>query len=242
MKFHDTSNTHDSLTHYMNSLLQLKESDTTQYPLATKARDTNIAKYELALLFWQNSSSWDWDDAGNTDLPIFTATLVAEQADYTLPTTAIDVLRVEIRDATGDYYVIHPFDESNVKGRAVTDYGESSGKPSTYRLVARSIFLDPKPKAGSVTTSQGIRIYTNREVKEFSASTTTTEVGFGNLGDALVGAMAARRFAGSKMQNRIQFIDSEIQRMLPTVLGQNAQRHRDVQKRLIPASLYESYE
>ncbi len=131
MKFYDTSNPYDSLVHYVNDLLGLASGDTTVYSLAAKARAANTSKYLLALMLMKASDAWSWDDNAQTDLPIATCPLEAGQRDYTLPAYAIGLERVEIKDSAGNYYRLNPMDETDRPG-ALTNYGESNGKPVNY--------------------------------------------------------------------------------------------------------------
>lgn len=209
MTFYNTSTTEDSLVHYVNDLLNLPSGDTSTYTLAQKARATNTAKYKLAMLMMAASDAWEFDDGGYTDLPIATTTLVDEQRDYSLPTTALTIERVEVKDSAGNYYRLKPIDESEVSG-ALTNYGETSGSPARYWVKGRSIFLDPAPDTGSVTTTAGLKIYFSREVKEFTSATTTSEVGFDEPGDRAVAYMVALEFAARKNKDIAKYLETEL--------------------------------
>ncbi len=196
MKFYDTGNTHDSLVHYVNDLLGLASGDTTVYTLAAKARSANTNKYKLALMVMKANDAWSWDDNAQADFPIATTTLVAGQRDYTLPSYAIGLERVEIKDKSGNFYRLNPMDETDRPG-ALTNYGESNSVPTKYWVKGRSLFVDPAPDANQVTLIGGLKIYFPREVNEFTATTTTTEVGFDEPGDRAVALMVAEEFAGT---------------------------------------------
>lgn len=192
--FRDTTNTYDSLTHYVDRLLGLSFGETTEYPLVQKAQSANTWKGIVALWIWKSQDSWEFDDSQNSNFPIATTTLVNGQRDYSLPTGALTIERVEVRDSAGNYFRIDPIDESEVAG-ALTGYGESNGIPTRYWIKKRSIFLDSPPDTAQLTASAGIRIYFRREVNEFTGSTTTTEVGFGEPFDRAVAYGMAYDFA-----------------------------------------------
>lgn len=196
MKFYDTSNPYDSLVHYVNDLLGLSSTDVTFYTLAQKARAANTYKYKLMLMIMKASGAWSFEDNQKSDLNIATTDLVAGQRDYTLPADAIGLERIEIMDNGGNYHKIDVIDETDVP-HALTDYGESNAFPNRAWVRGRSLFLDPAPDSNSVTLTDGLKIYFPREISEFNASTTTTEVGFGEPGDRVVALMTAEEFAGT---------------------------------------------
>lgn len=242
MKFYDTGNTHDSLVHYVNDLLNLSSGDVTIYTLAQKARATNTAKYKLALQMIRASAAWSWEDNQKSDLPIATTTLVVGQRDYTLPTAAIGIERVEVMDAGGNYFRLIPMDETEIQ-HALTNYGESNGTPTHYWVKGRSLFLDIAPATGSVTLAAGIKVYYAREIDEFSAATTTTEVGFEEPGDRAIACMVAEEFAGRYpgYDRQLKFIESELYGavvngkvkigLLELCLGQQSSKLKDMKPR-----------
>lgn len=197
MVFHDTTNTHDSATHLANSILGFSESSTTEYALAAKARSANHWKGRLALWIWANQKIWNFDDSSRTTFPIATDTLVNGQRDYLLPTNALMIDRVEIRDSAGNYYRLSLMDETE-REDALTGYGESSGIPNKYWMQKNSVFVDPAPNTSLLTAASGIRIYIAREVVEFTGSTTTTEIGFGEPIDRIVPIGMALDYAGPR--------------------------------------------
>jgi len=211
MKFYDTGNPYDSLVHYVNDLLGLASGDTSVYTLAAKARSANTNKYKLALMMMKANDAWSWDDNAQTDFPIATTTLVAGQRDYTLPSYSIGLERVEIKDKSGNFYKLDPMDESDRK-TALTNYGESNGVPTKYWVKGRSLFVDPAPDANQVTLTAGLKIYFPREVSEFTAGTTTTEVGFDEPGDRAVALMVAEEFAGTHpgYSSQLDFIQFQL--------------------------------
>lgn len=126
---------------------------------------------------WDAVRDWDFDDSNQTDLPIATTTLVNNQQDYSLPTDAMRIRRVEILDSNGDYYVIDPIDEDDIED-ALSEFKETAGKPVYYRLVGRSIFLYPKPDTTQVTALAGMKLYFDRDIVEINDTATDTEPGF----------------------------------------------------------------
>jgi len=197
MVFRDTTTTADSITHYADFLLGLTDGETTQYPLAARARSANTWKYIVATWFWQNSDMWQFDDSEYTTYPEATTTLVNSRNDYILPTTALIIERVEVRDAnaTETWHKLIPVDEKDISG-SLQDFQDIDGLPKYYRIIGRSLWLYPAPDNGvSVTLSAGLRIYFKREISEMTATTTTTEIGFGEPWDRAVAYGMAYDFA-----------------------------------------------
>lgn len=192
MKFYSTSNKHDSLVDYVWFLLGNITS--TDYSVEQIARATNTSKLNLALKVWRESDDWDFDDTANTNFPIATTTLVNSQADYSLPTDALEVRRLEVQDINGNWTKLEKIDESEIQG-ALDEYQDIDGIPNQYRLTSGQLVLYPAPDTTQVTASEGIKITYNRKVDEFDASTTTIEVGFGESGDQVVAYEVAEEWA-----------------------------------------------
>ena len=127
---------------------------------------------------WKASGDWQFDDRGQTTLPEATTDLVGDQQDYELPSTAQKLMRVEVKDQNGDYHVLRAFDESAVKGIAMSEWYETAGIPIFYDIKGRSLILYPKPGTGFVTLSAGLKIYVSRDVIQFNSTATSQEPGF----------------------------------------------------------------
>lgn len=206
MTFYDTTNTHDSVVHYTWHLLG--GLGTSDYALADLARAANTSRYNLALKVLKNNDAWDWDERTSTDFHIVTTTLVDGQRDYSLEAEVLKIDHVEVKDANGNYYSIPVVDQKEVlqQRQALTGYGEANSVPKQAWVTKRSIFLDPAPDVANaaVTASAGLRIYYARAVTEFTASTTTSEVGFDTEGDVIIAYMMAEEYASIYREDRLQ--------------------------------------
>jgi len=140
--------------------------------------DINAWYRRVNIWIWENSGAWQYDDSNQTDLPIATTDLVAEQQDYEMPSDALTVNRVEVMDDEGNYKLLSPFDQSEQKASAMSEFEETPGFPRYYDLIGRSIFLFPKPAAADVTTSAGLKLYFDRDIEVLESTDTTTEPGF----------------------------------------------------------------
>jgi hypothetical protein len=138
----------------------------------------NDRYYLISNKMWKSAGDWQFDDRNATTLPVATTDLVADQQDYTLPSTAQKIERVEVMNNNGNYYVIYPFDESQVPRTAMSEYYATAGAPEYYDIKGESLVLYPKPGAGFVTLVNGLKVYASRNITEFNSTATTQEPGF----------------------------------------------------------------
>lgn len=232
MKFYDAGNTHNSLGHYV--LYLLGGITTTDYPLTDMARATNTAKYDLALKTYRAQDSFDFDDGGHTDFPIATTTLVDNQQDYSLPTEFLELRRLEYKDANGDWFKIKEIDDQNIP-EALDEFYETKGLPEYYRVEANSLILYPAPDTTLTGTTASLKATYSRDVNEFSASTTTTEVGFGSVGDRAIAFRVAEEWAGIHRPDRVQYLNEKGTRYEQEYLEHMSHRDRDGNPRLTVA-------
>lgn len=153
------------------------------FPLTDVTTSLNRWNHRVGVWIWKASGTWEFDDKNQTDLPIATTTLVANQQDYSLPTTVLTITRVEVLDASGNYQKLEQVDQSELSDIALSEYEENAGLPIKYDIMANSLILYPKPAAGSVTLAAGLKIYFAREGTEFTTPATyttadTTQPGF----------------------------------------------------------------
>ena len=240
MVWHDTSNAHNSLTHYVNFLLGFAPASTTEFPLADKARSTNTAKYEMAIDIWRNADGWEFDDSGNSGLPEATANMVDNTQDVTLPTGALQVRRVEMLLVDGTTWRrLYPFDESNV-GSSIEEFLKNKGTPQYYSLHKNICKLYPPPDTAQVKATAGLTFFLNREITEFTSSSTTSEIGFDELGDRLVAHLVAYDYAMSRSMNVRDRLKERILELKDKVLNHYANRHKDIKPAINP--VVRSYE
>lgn len=144
-------------------------------------RSANIYNRKAAFLAWKNSSSWKFDDANQTTLPIATTDLVDGQEDYTMPSNTLSIERVEVLNAAGDGQLLRRMTKEEVMDGSLTEYYETDGLPRYWRLEGQSVLLKPAPATGSVTITAGLRIYFSRDISALTESAyrnITTEPGF----------------------------------------------------------------
>lgn len=158
------------------------QMDSNGFPIATFTRWCNIWYRRAAVWMWKHADGWRFDDtlnigSGDQDddagLPVATSTLVNSQKLYTLPTAALRVRRVEVKDTVGNWQRVLPMREENIRG-GKSEYQEIDGLPKQYLLIGNKLQLLPGPDNGvSVTLVNGLRVYFDRDVDPFTATDDT---------------------------------------------------------------------
>lgn len=178
MVFYDTSNKYNSLYHDSLFRLGIDRDDTTTYPIADFTRSANNWYRRVNSWIWQSTGEWEYDDSNLTDLPIAVCDLVASQTDYTIPSTAQKIDRVEVKDDGSDWHKLIPMDKSELPDTALTEFEETAGLPVYYDVVGNSLFLYPAASSTETTLASGLKLYFSRDVDQFTTSDTTMSPGF----------------------------------------------------------------
>jgi len=221
LKINSKLNPQDSLYHDAKSLLGIltTASETVTLPLFEFFRSANEWTKQTAIWIWQVQGAWKFDDKNYTTYPFATTTLVASQQDYSLPSTALKIERVEVMDSDGNYQLIEPITKEWIKEQAMSEFYKDAGFPKYYSMEGNSIFLYPKPDADDVTLAAGLKIYINRDLNSFSLTDTATQPGFASDFHRIVSVGAALDFAQSRnmtnstqlLINRLNSLKSDLQ-------------------------------
>lgn len=148
-------------------------STSATYSPANKLRNINIAYRDVVSIIWESDGGWRFDDTNATDLPKAVTNLVDNQQDYSIPTTAQRINRVEVLDSAGNYIKLKPLDMNEVSTGLPEFLGGNNGLPLYYELVGRSLLLYPTPSSGYVTLTNGLTLYIDRDIAELSATSAT---------------------------------------------------------------------
>jgi len=164
MQFIKSTCNDNSIYHYTLYLLGKVATDTTSLPVTDFLRSANTYYRKAAYLIWKNAAGWEFDDSTYTTLPIATCDLVAAQQDYALPTSALDIQRVEVLNSAGDYILLNRMTKEEVTEEALSEYYSTNGLPKYYDLVGNSLLLYPAPASANVTTTAGLKVYLSRDI------------------------------------------------------------------------------
>lgn len=150
--------------------------------------DTNLLKEftfrcnEAMRVVWvwifSAESGWWYDDSNQTDLPQATTALISGTAKYAMPTDALTIKRIEIKDTNADWYCLDPITEEELRNKAIDEFWETDGPPQFYRLIGPTIELFPAP---DYSQDASLKVYFDRDIVEFDSTDTTKEPGFASL-------------------------------------------------------------
>lgn len=191
MDFNNTT-TYDGLCQDIDFLVS---TDSTNYDLYRKAANVNRALDDAIAIILSADGRWQYDDSNYTDLPIGTTDLVTNQQDYSFSSEFLDVTRVELKDANGNWRLLIPFDQkdltvnnlaplptgvigigvpANGANYSLTDFLKTPGTPVYYDKIANSIFLYPTP---NYSQASSLKIYFQRKPSYFLSTDTTKQAG-----------------------------------------------------------------
>ena len=213
--------------------------DTNAVNKKERARLANRWYYKAAILAWKSDPDWQFDDpnisTGQSDqswtydatfpgLPRATRNLSDDVRIYRLPTSALAIERVEIKRLDGAFYVLRPIEESKINFNipndfegtsrpAISEFLKTKGLPRFYNLIGSNIELFPAPDTGQVTATAGIKIYVNREIKEFAAEDDSTEPGLPEPFHRILSLGAAYDIAIAKGLDNTKTLKSELDQL-----------------------------
>jgi len=199
------------------------------YTLKDKARRANMGMSKFVELALSNDTRWQFDDSNNTDLPIATTDLVQNQSDYSFEGGFLKILKVEIKDSTGNFVSIQPIDRRPATEPLETAFGVS-GQPLYYDKVGNSIMLFPKPASAS---SASLKVYFQRDATVFVSTDTTKYCGIPSIFHELIAFYIAEPYLMEKTltdvqgQRRYNSLVSKIEKMEQKVAEYYSKRDKD---------------
>ncbi len=187
----------------------LTKTNSSSFPIANLVVEANNAYDRVVSLIRKANRLWKWDDANQADLPIGTTDLVSGQADYTLGDTFLSISRVEIKDQSGQWTPLTPFDETDVPSQSLADLSLTTGIPGKYDVNGSSITLYPTP---NYYQAASLKVYYTRGPVYFSAGDTTNSPGFNELYHDLIPLWIAYNYAMANGMANANQLMVEIQR------------------------------
>lgn len=167
------------------------------YTTTAKRRNQNIAYHGVARMIWEADGSYD--DSNNTDSPTSKKLLGNASGSYTIPTTALMIKGVEVKDSSGVYQKLRPITLQDLTV-SPDNYMTGSGLPIEYMVEGNEIRLFPAPGTGSVTMASGMAIRLARTVTEIPVSATTSTPGFATPFHRILSYAAAIDFTQDEKQ------------------------------------------
>ncbi len=190
----------------------LAGSTSATYWAANMVRNINIEYSDVCRLIWESDGTWNFDDSNNGTAPVAYRTVANASASYTVPTTAMRIEAIEIKDNTGTWQKLKPITLAELTV-SPENYLTGGGIPTQYMLEGNEIRLFPPPGTGSVTMSSGMAVRLSREVTLFGVSATSTVPGFGpSVFHRLLSCAAALDFTQDENQRKyLQMMKSRLE-------------------------------
>lgn len=210
----------------------LCNSTSASYPLSAKRRNENIEYHRIATVIWQSDGNWSFDDANNATTPIAYRTIANASANYLIPTTAIRVEDVEIKDANGAWTRLKAITLADMGGISPEMYLSGTGFPSEYTLEGNEIRLFPSPASASVTLISGLAVRLSRSVTEIPVTATTTVPGFAVPFHRMLSLAASVDFIQD--DNQRNFLLLQRDRLEKNLINFYSKRSDDYKTRITP--------
>ena len=217
----------------------LTKTNVTSFPLADLTILANNAMERVVSLIIRADNRWQWDDTtqpttdagdGTGGLPIATTALVANQQDYTFATTHLEISRVEIKDTSGNWKLLQPIDQHDIK-TSLTDFMKTASQPVYYDKIGASIILYPKP---DYSQSASLKVWFTRPPIYFVSSDTTKAPGFNILYHDLIPLWVSYDYAVANGLPNANQLMIEITRKEEELLNGYNDRSKDEQKIIKP--------
>ena len=188
-------------------------------------------------LAFEADGRWQYDDTNNTDFPVATTNLVANQIDYAFGVDMMEIEKVAVLSSAtnGIYNIIYPIDIS-VTNPVTIAYVENNtnnvGVPTAYDKMANSIILQPTP---TYSATNGIKVYFKRGANYFVYTDTTKVPGFAGILHEYLSAGASLDYAVDRnMVTQINTLAPKVLAMEDAITSFFSKRSRDEQKIIKP--------
>ena len=219
----------NSLTRY------LCDATTTSYAAADLLININAAYERIVGKLIGLDGTWQFDDTNFTNLPIGTDDLVAGQHDYSFDSSQLEVLRVAVKDSSGKFYFLNPVDVLDQRSQPLEEIYETDGAPLYYDKSGASVFLYPAPAAGSVTLSEGLKVWFQRTASVYTAAEVTTgtkQPGFASPYHQILAYEASLPYCMKFKLERVPVYANKVKELETELLAFYARREKDVPKSL----------
>ena len=172
----------------------------------------NTTYQEIITMILASLDGWEYDDSNlSASGFIKTFDLTANQQYFAMAAAdkVLKVRRVEVNYGDGVWRVATPIsiDQIGTPAGTQTDVSLSFSKTEpAYSQVGLQVFLYPYP---DTNVTGGAKVWTTREVDEFTTADTTQEPGIDEPFHRLISIGASRKYAGAKGMDVIKFLNDE---------------------------------
>lgn len=208
----------------------ITNTNETSYPDTDLERNLNQWYKTAVVWIWKASGLWEYDDSNKSTLPEATTDLVDGQQDYPIPSDALRIHDVEVKNNSGDWHELPQIDKSEIPG-GVSEYFDEDGFPKYYDLLGDSIELYPAPDASEVTTASGLRLHVSRSVDALSVSGDTP--GFDSSFHKILSRGAAVDYTlKSRDRTKQSDLRNELSGLREDLLSEYSRRNKDRKTRI----------
>lgn len=177
----------------------LVNTDSTQYPVKAKARAFNKCLKDIWTWIFFAYGGWQYDDTNQTDITDLvstTATLTSGTDYYAIPSTALTVKGVEVKDAGGIWHKLDPITVEQIQeGSAIGEFLKTAATPLYYVPHGDIVKIYPAP---NWTQANSIKIFYDRGSVQIASTATSTSPGFASEFHEALSYGAALIFAKRK--------------------------------------------
>jgi hypothetical protein len=209
-----------------NKIYFLTKTNSASFTDAQLTVEANNALDRVASLIMGADGRWEFDDTNQTDLPIATTGLVTDQSDYALPTSHLEITRVEFKPSGQTYFLqLQPVDLRDFEGTTLSaTFPTSMSLPQYYDKLGNSLFLYAAP---NYTQAASLKVYFKRPPSYFVSSDTTKTPGFNSLYHDLIPLWAAYNYAIAHGLTNANQIFVEIDRKEKSLIAEYSRRDKD---------------
>ena len=181
--------------------------------LATFTRNVNRALDRATGLAIEADGKWQWDSTNQTDFPIATTELTADQDNYRFNVSHLVIHEIHVQGENGGWTKLKPIDPKHHSKPLAEIFG--TGAPKYYDKLADAFFLYPTP---SYTKATGLKVFFQRGPSYFVSTDTTKEPGFASIFHRLISLWACYDYAFAKLLPIARVLRDEI-----TIMEQDLQ-------------------
>lgn len=226
MQFSDSSN---KLGLIEDITFLLSGVDTTSYPTADRTRNINERYRHVLANIFEVYGGWVFQDDNLSTTPYADQTLTSGTAVYAIPTGALTINMVQLKNSGGTYdRPLTPISLDQFRLLGAENANSSTGSPRYYMLYEDSIRLLPTPNY--TVASTGIRVFFEQGISAFAASDTTKTPGFASIFHRALSIGAAIDYAIAKgKQSQVNSLQKLWDQYIFDIRKFYAKRWRDFQ-------------
>lgn len=177
MQFSNTADG-DGIIETIEDLTGTQSATDSSYSLKKKTRDVNLALGNYMMLAIKAAGRWQVDDTNQTDYPIMTGDIHANQQDYSFITDqngnqVLDIYKVRCKDSNGNWSTLTQRDLQDGTDTPINSTTQTSS-PTKYDLTANGIFLTDIPK---YEMPGGLEVFIARTPSYFASTDTDKKAG-----------------------------------------------------------------